>query len=208
MNLQTSERVKQQLQIAIDSMPQLICLVAGDGRVIRANRTVDRWKLGAVEAARGLYLHDVLHVGCSDPAFYLRLFGQRAKAALIEDRGAECDAWDPILKRHFVIRTSMAARAPKQEASSEDFLIVTVDDVTELRGIEDESRQAAQILSQRVEHEVEKRAHVEQVQSRLLTILDNTPNIVAMADHSGALFYLSRAGRALLELEARTILPA
>jgi PAS domain-containing protein len=53
MNLQTSERVKQQLQIAIDSMPQLICLVAGDGRVIRANRTVDRCKLGAVEAAPG-----------------------------------------------------------------------------------------------------------------------------------------------------------
>lgn len=200
MNLQTSERVKQQLQIAIDSMPQLICLVAGDGRVIRANRTVDRWKLGAFEAARGLDLHDVLHVDCNDPACYLRLFGQRAKALSIENRGAECDAWDPVLKRHFVIRTSMASRAPKQEASSEDFFVVTVDDVTKLRGIEDESGQAARMQSQRIEHEVEKRAQAEQVQTRLLTILDKTPNLVAMADYGGALFYLNPAGRALMEL--------
>jgi PAS domain S-box-containing protein len=199
MNMQALERINQQLQFALDSMPQLICLVDGDGRVIRVNRAVERWKLGAVEAVRGRYLHDVLHAGCSDPACYLRLFWQRA-AASAGDRRAGCDAWDPILKRHFVIRTTIPVRAPEQEASSEDFFVVTVDDVTELRGIERESGQPAQILTKRIEHEVEKRTRAEQVQARLLTILDKTPNLVAMADQSGALFYLNPAGRALLEL--------
>jgi signal transduction histidine kinase len=200
MNMQTLARIKQQWQLAVDSMPQLICLVDSGGRVVRANRTVERWKLGTVQAVRGLYLHDVLHKACSDPACYLRLIVQRAAAASAEDRRAECNAWDPILKRNFVIRTTTHLRAPDQETSSEDFFVVTVDDVTELRGIEDESSQATQIPSQRVEHEVEKRTQAEQVQSRLPTILDKTPNLVAMADHRGALFYLSPAGRALLEL--------
>jgi PAS domain S-box-containing protein len=203
MNKQTLERVKQQLQIAVDSMPQLVCLVDGDGRVIRANRTVERWKLGAVEVVRGLSLHDVLHVDCSDPACYLRLFGQLATAASVEDRRTECDAWDSILKRHFVIHTMMPVRAPEQQASCEKFFIVTVDDVTELGGIEEESRPAVQIPGQRVEREIEKRVQAEPVPSRLLTILDRTPNLVAMADHSGALIYLNPAGRALLDLRSQ-----
>jgi PAS domain S-box-containing protein len=199
MNLQTLERVRQQLQIAIDSMPQLICLVADDGRVIRANRTVDRWKLGAAETARGLYLHDVLHVGCSDPACYLRLFWRRATTALLEDHGAECNAWDPILRRHFLIHASMPSRAPEQEASSEEFFVVTVDDVTGPIDNEDESRPAAQIPCRRIEN----RARVEPVQSHMRTILDRSPDLVAIADHSGALFYLNPAGRALLELSSQ-----
>jgi PAS domain S-box-containing protein len=56
------------------------------------------------------------------------------------------------------------------------------------------------MLSQHIEHEAEERAEAEQVQTRLLVILDKTPNLVAMADHGGALFYLNPAGRALMEL--------
>jgi PAS domain S-box-containing protein len=116
------------------------------------------------------------------------------------DRRAECDAWDPILRRHLVIRTSLPARAPEQKASSQDFFFVTMDDVTELRRIEGDSRQAAQFASQRIEHEAGKREQAEQVQPRLIAILDKTPDLVAMADHSGALTYLNPAGRKMLEL--------
>ena len=134
MNMRALEKTKHQLQFAADSMPQLICLVDRDGRVIRANRTVERWNLGRVESVGGLHLHDLLHKRCSDSACYLRLFGQQNACELAKDRRAECDAWDPILERHFVIRTQLPVRTPEQEASSEDFFaIVTVDDVTELR---------------------------------------------------------------------------
>jgi PAS domain S-box-containing protein len=200
MNMQTLERVNRQWQSAVDAMPQLICLVDGDWRVIRANRAVERWKLGAVEAVRGRCLHDVLHPACGDSACYLRLFGQRAASALAVDGRAECIAWDPVLKRRFVIRSAMPVRVPEEEALSGDFFVVTVDDVTGLRGVGDESRQPAQITSQRIEHEGEKRDQAEQVQSRLLAILDKSPNFVAMADHRGALFYLNPGGRALLGL--------
>lgn len=202
MNLQGLEGIKQQWLFAADAMPQLICLVHRDGRVIRTNRTLERWGLGQVGDVRGVYLHDVLHKRCSDPDCYLRLFGQRTVAALARNRRTECDVWDPLLKRHFEIRTQL----PVQEggAEAEDFFaVVTIDDVTELKASEDEARRAAKVLNQRVEREAQKRAESEKVQSHLRTIVDKTPVFTAMADRSGALFYLNPAGRLLMGLEGQ-----
>jgi PAS domain S-box-containing protein len=200
MKMQTFERIKQQWQFAADSMPQLICLVDGEGRVMHANRTLERWKLGEVETVRGVDLHDVVHKRCSDPGCYLRLFWQRTATALAQDRRARCDVWDPLLKRHFEIRTQMPAHG--ERAGSEDFFaVVTIDDVTEWEASEDQSRRAAQILNQRVERDEQNLARAERVQSHLLAILDKTPVFTAMADRTGTLFYLNPAGRTLMGLE-------
>jgi PAS domain S-box-containing protein len=200
MNIEMLERIKHQWQFAADSMPQLICLVDRVGRVMHANRTLERWKLGEVEGVRGVDLHDVVHTRCSDPGCYLRLFWRRTATALAKDRRAECDVWDPLLKRHFEIRTQMPVQ--EEGADSEDcFAVVTIDDVTESKASEDQSRRTTQILNRRVEHEEQKRAEAEKVQSHLLTILDKTPVFTAMADRTGALFYLNSAGRTLMALE-------
>ena len=202
MNNQMLERIKRQWQFAADAMPQLICLVDVEGRVMHANRTLERWGLGEVEGVRGVDLHDLVHKRCGDLGCYLRLFWQRTAAVLAKDRRAECDVWDPLLKRHFEIRTQM----PVQEggADCEDFFsVVTIDDVTELRASEDQSRRVAQILNQRVGREEQKRVQAEKVQSHLLAILDKTPVFTAMADRSGALFYLNPAGRTLMGLEGQ-----
>jgi PAS domain S-box-containing protein len=200
MNMRVLEGIKQQWLFAADAMPQLICLVGRDGRVIRANRTLERWGLGQVEEVRGVYLHDILHKRCNEPDCYLRLFGQHIVAALARNRRAECNAWDPVLERHFEIRIQMPV--PEEGADSEDFFAaVTIDDVSELKASEDQSRRAAQILNQRVEHEEQKRAQAEKVQTQLRSILDKTPEFTAMADRTGTLLYLNPAGRMLLGLE-------
>ncbi len=205
MNLQSLERAKQQWEFAADSMPQFICLLDHDGRVIRANRTVERWKLGIdIEDVVGLNLHDVLHQVCDNPRCYLRRFGDRAVLALAKGRRANCDAWDPILKRHFLIRARRPIPTqPQKHALSEVFAVVTVDDVTEFKTIEKESKKLTQALSQRVEHEQGERTQAEQIHSRIIEALDNTPSFFAMADAAGALYYLNPAGRALLGLESQ-----
>ena len=72
-HVQSLERAKQQWESAADSMPQFICLLDRDGRVLRANRTVERWKLGIeIEDVGGLYLHEVLHRNCDDSRCYPR----------------------------------------------------------------------------------------------------------------------------------------
>lgn len=197
MNVRALEEIKQQWQFATNSMPQLICLVDRAGRVIHANRTLERWQLGEVEAVRGVDLHDAVHKSCRDPGCYLRLFWQRTAAALAEDGRAECAVWDPLLKRHFEIRAQM----PVQEEGTgpEDvFAVVTIDDVSQWKAGEDQSMRAARILRQRVQIEERKRAQAEKAQSLLLAMLEKTPVFTAMADHTGKLIYLNPAGRTLM----------
>src|SRR5471030_611595 len=205
MNTKSLERAEQQWESAADSMPQFICLLDREGRVIRANRTVERWKLGIdIEAVGGLYLHDVLHRNCDNSRCYLSRFGERAAAALAKGRRANCDAWDPILKRHFLIRARRPILTQQRKNSlSEVFAVVTVDDATEFKAIEKESDELTQALNQRVEHEQGKRTQAELVHSRIIDALDNTPTFFAIADADGALNYLNPAGRALLGLESQ-----
>ena len=132
MNIEMMEQIKQQWLFAADAMPQLICLIDRGGRIIRANRTLERWGLGQVEEIRGTHLHDALHRHCSDPACYLRLFLQDTAAALARDGRALCSAWDPPLERHFDIRIQMPVQE-KGADSQASFAVAAFDDVTELR---------------------------------------------------------------------------
>jgi len=191
------EEIKRHWLFAADSMPQLICLVNRDGRIIRANRTLERWGLGRVEKVRGVSLHDALHQGCSEPECYLRHLWQRSALALARDGRAECKVSDPLLQRHFNIQM----RKPVQldGAGSEGFFAsVTIDDVSDLKAKQDESIRKAQELSQRIEREERRLEQSEKIQSRLLSIMSRTPSLIAMADPDGALIYLNQAGRTLL----------
>src|SRR5512136_2665138 len=58
------ERAKQEWETTVDSLPEIICLVDAEGRIVRANRTIEAWGLGRVTAVRGLDLHDLVHPGC------------------------------------------------------------------------------------------------------------------------------------------------
>jgi PAS domain S-box-containing protein len=183
MNAEALEPAAQ-WECAADSMPQLICLVDREGRVLRANRTLERWELGDVESARGCDLHDVLHKRCRDAGCPLRSFWARTVTALAKGRRDEWDAWDPVLGRHLQIRMHLPVRATPEQGPSDFFALVTLDDVT-----------AARALSESIEGEAQK------VQSHFLAILDKTPVVTAMAHPNGELFYLNPAGRALLALE-------
>jgi len=144
MNLRMLERIKQRWLFAADSMPQLICLVDRAGRVIHANRTLERWYLGEVERVRDLDLHQVLHKHCSDRNCQLRLIWQRSEDALARDGRAEFSVSDSLLKRHFEIRIQM----PLQEegvAPGDFFAAVVIDDVTRLKNIEEQARLSAQL---------------------------------------------------------------
>lgn len=204
MNVRALKGTKEHWSFVADALPQLVCLVQRDGRLIRANRTLERWGLGRVGEEEGAYLHDVLHKRCSDPDCYLRLFGERTLVALASGRRTECNAWDPVLARHLEIRTQMSMPEFAPEVAADDFFaIVTVDDVTELRNIEDQSGRGTRNGSKLAGREAQKRAHAEMTQARLLMVLDKTPSLAAMTDPKGALYYLNPPGRVLMGLASQ-----
>jgi len=136
MNMKSLARANQQWECAVDSLPQFICLLDRDGRVIRANRAAERWNLGIqIADAGGRDLHEVLHPGCDDSACYLRCLGKQAADALAKDLGADFDIWDSVLKRHFLIRARKPLLTQRGNSSlKEVFALVTFEDVSEPLG--------------------------------------------------------------------------
>jgi signal transduction histidine kinase len=65
--LEMIRRAKREWEGTVDALGDIVCLLGDDGRVLRANRAVERWGLGDVEAAIGRSAHGLLHPGCSAP---------------------------------------------------------------------------------------------------------------------------------------------
>lgn len=202
MNIQAIEKTKQQWQSAADQMPQLICLMNEEGGLLHVNRTLEWWGLGSVASAKGRQLHDILHPGCADAECYLRRFWHDATAARLEGRRSEHEAFDAVLNRYFVIRIQpLVWRRSSQARTAEDLhTVVVVDDISDLKQAESDIRRRNEELAQQVAREVERRAMSEEMQARLLTILEKTTDYVAMADSSESMLYLNPAGRAMLGL--------
>jgi PAS domain S-box-containing protein len=201
MDIRTLEKAKQQWQSAADLMPQLICLMDNEGRLLRINRTMEWWGLGGVASARGRGLHDILHPGCTDPDCYFQRFWHDTSPARLEGRRTECEVFDPLLDRHFAIRVQPLVWRPSQTHEAEDLhTVVVVDDISDLKQAEAGIQRRQEELSQQVAHEVERRALSEEMQARLLTILDKTTDYIAMTDASESMLYLNPAGRTMLGL--------
>ncbi len=62
-NMLQVERAKQEWETTVDSLGQLVCLLDQDGRVVRANRTIEQWGLAQVIEVQGQYFDDLLPVG-------------------------------------------------------------------------------------------------------------------------------------------------
>jgi len=202
MDIQALEKAKQQWQSAADLMPQLICLMNDEGRLLHINRTMEWWGLGTVCSAKGQELHDILHPGCSDPACYFKRFWNSTHQARLDGRRVEHEAFDGVLNRHFVIRVQpLVWRNHNQERAAEDLhTVVVVDDVSDLKAAEAEIQRRNVELAHQVTQEAQRRALSEEMRARLLTILEKTTDYVAIADASQELLYLNPAGRQMLGL--------
>ena len=201
MDAQALEKAKQQWQSAADMMPQLICLLDREGRLIHTNRTVERWGLGRVANVRGQSLHALLHPDCDDPGCYFRPFWNRVVRRLPRGARTECEVYDPRLGRHLTVLVQPLIRPP-QALREDDGLsaVVVIGDISDFKQAEAGYRRLYEELECIACLEKERRLLSEGMQARLLAILEKTTDYVAMADAAGKLIYLNPAGRALLGL--------
>lgn len=201
MDLQTIEKAKQQWQSAADLMPQLICLLNRKGHLIHTNRTIERWGLGKVAAVKGLHLHEILHHDCADPHCYFASLWMGAAAKLSYGDRTECEVFDPILQRHLSVIVQPLMRPPRQFREADDLhAIVMMGDISDFKQAEAGYQRLNQELECLACHEKQRRVLSEGMQARLLAILEETTDYVAMADVEGNMLYLNPAGRALLGL--------
>lgn len=146
------EQAKLEWETTVDTVPQLICLLDHERRIIRANRTVERWGLSSILEVRGKDLHQLLHPECSNPNCELETFLRQAWDDLSHGQPIEYEAPDGILNRHlaYEIRpiSVQKERKPKIIAS---FAAVVIHDITERKRLEEALKRINQELEQRVE---------------------------------------------------------
>lgn len=201
----TLEKMKREWELAADSIPQLVCVLDRWGGVIRANRTVERWKLGSVADARGLSLHELLHGKCSDPDCGVRVFWKGALNQLLEGRRVKHECWDPKLERHLSILIQPPAYAPRAEPFSDELLAVaTIEDISEIYAQEEQrARDALRETRRELQRIAEQHVHIRESERRR----------VAMDLHDGlgqslSLLKLSIQETARLIEEQKSVAPA
>lgn len=208
-------QAKQEWESAVDSMPQIICVLDGLGRIIRVNRSSEYWGLRGVAEVRGLTLHKLLHPSCTRESCGLRDFWPLAKTELRQGRRARYDADDASLERYIKVMVRPTRFVGEGPATDTDvFAIAVVDDITDLkqkeaRLLRQTDELGARVRARTVElqqayqqlvQEIEERSHIERAQARLLTILQRTPDFVSVTDANMVPLYVNPAGRKMVHI--------
>ena len=164
------KRAKQEWEATADSLGQFVCLLDNQGRVLRANRTLEDWGLGKVTDVGGLSLHEVLHPDSSDPDCYLAAFLARARERLILQVSTETEVWDPELERWLSLCVNPISRDTRQDnLSAGGWAVVIIEDISERVQVREELHESNRRLEKAL---TELRATQEQIvlQERLAAV--------------------------------------
>ncbi|MDM8527257.1 ATP-binding protein [Anaerolineales bacterium HSG24] len=131
------ERAKQEWEVTADALPQLICLLDREGKILRANRTVERWGLGQVEEIKGLTLLELLYADIESNSSYFTTFWKHAWVELNEGKQVSMEAQDKWLGRYleFQLRRIDIVTTERSKLS-DSFAVAIIRDVTEERMVQ------------------------------------------------------------------------
>jgi signal transduction histidine kinase len=125
------ERAKQEWETTVDSLSQLIFLLDRQGHILRANRTVEQWRLARVEAVPSCQVHALLHPHCQHATCYLQNFWQQAWPAAKNGQASEIEAEDKILNRYLKLQIyPISTQTKRKNKASNSFAVVFIHDIT------------------------------------------------------------------------------
>ncbi|MEM7350427.1 MAG: ATP-binding protein [Acidobacteriota bacterium] len=130
MTLSIEQLRFKQWELAVDSIDDLLILLDRHGRVVRANRAVERWKLASIIEIPGMAIHQLLHGSCRDTGCYLPALD------LTANRRFETELRDPTLGRWLHVDFEPLPEASWFEGLPDALrprALLAVRDVTEIR---------------------------------------------------------------------------
>jgi signal transduction histidine kinase len=142
-------RAKREWQCIADALPQLVCLLDRQGKVVRANRVVERWQIGQIRDVLGLELHQLLHRGCNAADCRLRDALAAAWMELPAASVSEFELHDEVLGKAIKLELRLMPAHRTSRALS-DYAVCIASDVTQLRLAQEGQRQLNQELELRV----------------------------------------------------------
>lgn len=130
-SLKQIERAKQEWEITVDSLPELVCLLDQEGRIIRANRTLERWQLGEVVTIHGSFIHQVFQ------SEWLQDWS-RLREILKEGQSIDTEVVDKGLNRQLYVRLQpILPYTNWHNQATASFAAVIVRDITKRKQFEE-----------------------------------------------------------------------
>jgi len=148
-------RAKREWECIADALPQVLCLLDRSGRILRSNRVVEQWSIGAVREVLGLDLHAMLHAKCAESACELRASLQEAWSGLALGGKADFETIDSTLGRAIRVEMKLLPGSEDDGAKSGNHAMCMISDITQLRIAQEGQR----ILRQELELRVQDRTH-------------------------------------------------
>jgi len=126
------EKAKLEWESTADAMAALVCLLGGDGQVLRANRVVEDWALGTVGGVIGCDAHELLHPNCKIARCPLGGFIGHALLEIKRGKRRQFELQEPLGARHvhFTLRPMRLRRGAGTERDA--FAIFVANDVSAL----------------------------------------------------------------------------
>lgn len=137
--LKNIERAKQEWEITIDALPQLICLLDDNQQIIRANRVVETWSLATVQDVAGRHIHQLFHPNCIDEKCALRVFWQDVNEQLAKNQSVAQEITDPYSGKIFnyqVIPIIPSADNIETNATQNRRMVAIISDITQQKKLE------------------------------------------------------------------------
>ncbi|MDM8528850.1 ATP-binding protein [Anaerolineales bacterium HSG24] len=133
-NLFQIEQAKQEWETTADALPQLVCLLDEQQRIIRINRTVEQWELGLVTQVQGKTLSELLHPAIPASECYLTPLLANAWPKLVVGESIDTEVEDIILGRYFNILIEPIQSSDNYQLTS--FAVVVIHDITKRKTLE------------------------------------------------------------------------
>lgn len=142
---------KNEWEATVDALSDLVCLVDGNGRIIRANRTAERWRLSSVVNVRGMSVHDMLHPACQGAGCALASATELRRLHNGSVDSYESVIVDANLERALKIQIQQVTQLPDIADSSHNAMaVIIIADITALHNARGELKALNQTLEQQV----------------------------------------------------------
>ncbi len=133
-----------------DALPEVVGLLDRRHRVVRVNRSLERWMLGTVQDSIGHDLHAVLHPSCGDAACAFRAALDAALAELDDKTATNFELADKTLGLDLAVELRVASDPSGANSLPWQRVAFVVSNVTSLRYAERNLKTLNQTLENRV----------------------------------------------------------
>ena len=130
-SLKQIELAKQEWEATADALSSIVCLLNNQGVIVRANRAIERWRLGDVKTVKGQQMHRLLHPRCQDEHCKLYNFLQESWEIVTRGESHETEMEDSLLQRDLHLQFQPISDIHgKKLKKTDSFAVLIVRDIT------------------------------------------------------------------------------